>query len=297
MVPQLLSYFSRLVEIMERNFDHLQVAVNIIEDYIILGGNDFLSMHATNIAKILDLVVGNVNDKGLLSVLPVVDILIQCFPMEVPPLISNTLQKLIVICLSGGDDRDPSKTSVKASSAAILARLLVMNTNSLAQLASDPSTSQLLQTASIPVQENILLCLVDIWVDKVDNVSSIQKKTIGLALSIILTLRLPQVLDKLDQILSVCTSVILGRNDDLTEEESSGDMSSSTSPDEGTIPSKEFRKRQIKLSDRVNQLSLEDSVRDNLQTCAAIHGESFNAAMSSMHPSAFAQLKQALKMP
>lgn len=51
--------------------------MNIIEDYIILGGNDFLSMHATNIAKILDLVIGNVNDKGLLSVLPVVDILIQ----------------------------------------------------------------------------------------------------------------------------------------------------------------------------------------------------------------------------
>ncbi|KAK7339912.1 hypothetical protein VNO77_20599 [Canavalia gladiata] len=297
MVPQLLQYFSRLVEIMERNFDHLQVAVNIIEDYIILGGNDFLSMHATNVAKILDLVVGNVNDKGLLSVLPVVDILVQCFPTEVPPLISSTLQKLIVICLSGGDDRDPSKTSVKASSAAILARLLVMNTNSLAQLASDPSTSLLLQTASIPVQENILLCLVDIWVDKVDNVTSIQKKTIGLALSIILTLRLPQVLDKLDQILSVCTSVILGRNDDLTEEESSGDMSSSTSPDEGAIPSKEFRKRQIKFSDRINQLCLEDCVRENLQTCAAIHGESFNAAMNSMHPSAFAQLKQALKMP
>ncbi|XP_020235695.1 importin-11 isoform X3 [Cajanus cajan] len=297
MVPQLLQYFSRLVDIMERNFDHLQVAVNIIEDYIILGGNDFLSMHATNIAKILDLVIGNVNNKGLLSVLPVVDILVQCFPMEVPPLISSTLQKLIVICLSGGDDHDPSKTSVKASSAAILARLLVMNTNSLAQLASDPSTSLLLQTASIPVQENILLCLVDIWVDKVDNVSSIQKKTIGLALSIILTLRLPQVLDKLDQILSVCTSVILGRNDDLTEEESSGDMGSSASPDEGTIPSKEFRKRQIKFSDSINQLSLEECVKENLQTCAAIHGESFNAAMSSMHPSAFAQLKQALKMP
>ncbi|OIW01168.1 hypothetical protein TanjilG_10329 [Lupinus angustifolius] len=200
--------------------DSMLVAVNIIEDYIILGGNDFLGMHATSIAKILDLVVGNVNDKGLLSVLPVIDILIQCFPMEVPPFISSTLQKLIVICLSGGDDCDPSKTSVKASSAAILARLLVMNTNSLAQLASDSSTSLLLQAASIPVQENILLCLVDIWVDKVDHVSSIQKKTIGLALSIILTLRLPEVIDKVDQILSVCTSVILGGKDDLTEEES-----------------------------------------------------------------------------
>ncbi|KAF1883849.1 hypothetical protein Lal_00038341 [Lupinus albus] len=295
MAPQLLSYFSRLVEIMERSFDHLQVAVNIIEDYIILGGNEFLGMHATSIAKILDLVVGNVNDKGLLSVLPIIDILIQCFPMEVPPFISSTLQKLIVICLSGGDDCDPSKTSVKASSAAILARLLVMNTNSLAQLASDSSISLLLQAASIPVQENILLCLVDIWVDKVDHVSSIQKKTIGLALSIILTLRLPQVIDKVDQILSVCTSVILGGKDDLTEEESSSDMSN-TSPDEGTIHSKEFRKRQIKISDPINHLSLEDSVRENVQTCAAIHGESFNAVMNSMHPSALGQLKQALNM-
>lgn len=36
---------------------------------------------------------------------------------------------------------------------------------------------------------------------QVDNVSLPQKKAFGLALSIILTLRLPQVLDKLDQIL------------------------------------------------------------------------------------------------
>ena len=53
----------------------------------------------------------------------------------------------------------------------------------------------------------------------------------------------------------------------------------------------------IKASDPINQLSLEDSVRGNLQTCAALHGDSFNAAISSMHPAAFAQLKQALKMP
>lgn len=66
-----------LVNFFTFSLSEVQVAVNIIEDYIILGGNDFLSMHATNIAKILDLVVGNVNDKGLLSILPVVDILIQ----------------------------------------------------------------------------------------------------------------------------------------------------------------------------------------------------------------------------
>ncbi|CAB4261366.1 unnamed protein product [Prunus armeniaca] len=218
MVPQLLAYFPCVVKIMERSFDHLQVAVNITEDYIILGGSEFLSIHASSVAQILDLVVGNVNDRGLLSTLPVIDILIQCFPLEVPQLISSTLQKLIVICLSGGDDQDPSKTAVKASSAAILARILVMNTNYLAHLTSEPSLLLLLQSSGIPTEENVLLCLVDIWLDKADNVSSIQRKTYGLALSIILTLRLPQVLNKLDQILSVCTTVILGANDDLTEE-------------------------------------------------------------------------------
>ncbi|CAK7343864.1 unnamed protein product [Dovyalis caffra] len=40
--PRLLAYFPCLVEIMERSFDHLQVAVNIFEDYTVLGGIEFL---------------------------------------------------------------------------------------------------------------------------------------------------------------------------------------------------------------------------------------------------------------
>lgn len=296
MVPQLLGYFPCLLEIMERSFDHLQVAVSIIEGYIILGGTEFLNMHTSSVAKLLDIIVGNVNDRGLISTLPVIELLIQCFPLEVPPLISSTLQKLVAICLSG-DEGDPSKTTVKASSAAILARILVMNTNYLAQLTSEPSLALVLHKTGLPTEENILLCLVDVWLEKVDGVTSIQRKTFGLALSIILTLRLPQVLDKLDQILSVCTSVILGETEDLTEGESSGDNMSSSGPQtDDSLPTKEIRRRQIKYSDPINQLSLENSVRENLQTCAALHGESFNAAIARMHPAAFSQLKQALKM-
>ena len=75
---------------------------------------------------------------------------------------------MIVICLTG-DDRVPTSTTVKASAAATLARILVTNTNFLAQLASEPSLLQLLQNAGFPAGENILLCLVDIWLDKVSN--------------------------------------------------------------------------------------------------------------------------------
>lgn len=55
----------------------MQVAASIIEGYIVFGGTEFLNRHASNVARLLDLVVDNVSDKGLLSILPVIDILIQ----------------------------------------------------------------------------------------------------------------------------------------------------------------------------------------------------------------------------
>ncbi|KAH0682783.1 hypothetical protein KY289_020535 [Solanum tuberosum] len=90
--------------------------------------------------------------------------------MEVPQLISSTLQKLIIMCLTGEDDHDPSMEAVKASTSALLARILVMNTNYLAQLTSDPSLSIHLQKSGFPGEENILLCLVDMWLGKVHDV-------------------------------------------------------------------------------------------------------------------------------
>lgn len=82
---------------------------------------------------------------------------------------------MIVICLTGGDDRDPSKTAVKASTAAILARILVMNTNYLAQITSEQSLLLLLQKAGFPNDENILLCLIDTWLDKVIGIRICEK--------------------------------------------------------------------------------------------------------------------------
>ncbi|KAJ6822914.1 importin-11 isoform X1 [Iris pallida] len=300
-VPQLIDFFPYLVSIMERSFDHLKVAIDIIESYIIFGGADFLHRHASSLAKVLDGIFGYVNDKGILSTLPVIDILVQCFPVESPPMICGVLQKLIVICLSGEDDHNPSRTSVRVSSGAVLARVLVMNTNYLAHLASESSLALVLQQAGLSINQNVLLCLVDIWIDKMDSATFIQKKTYALALCIILTLRVPEVINKLEDILSVCTTVILGENKEINEEDSSGDTTSSLSSNDsfayGGVPSKELRRKQIKDSDIVKQLSLENMLRENLKACAALHGEAtFNAALSKIHPSSFAQLQQALRM-
>ena len=59
-----------------RCFD-LQAAMSIIESYILLGGADFLRLHASGVVKIFDIVVGNVKERGMLCTLPVIDSLIQ----------------------------------------------------------------------------------------------------------------------------------------------------------------------------------------------------------------------------
>ncbi|KAK6939541.1 LOW QUALITY PROTEIN: hypothetical protein RJ641_029072 [Dillenia turbinata] len=280
--PQLLECFPCLLEILERSFDHLQVTVNNIESYVILGGNAFLSALASTPAKILDLIVRNVNDGGFLSTL--LDIVFppggaaigqQCssgaklFAVYLLASLyrkaatigcfSWIWQKLIVMCLSGGDDYVPSKTAVKVSIAAILAWILIMNTSYLAQLASEPSLFVTSPECGISNRRECSSVfgwhMVGEGRPLVDHVTSIQRKTIGLvALSIILTLRVPQVLEKLDRILSVCTSVLMGGNDEFSEEES--------------------RSHQ---SDVIGGLSKR---------------ESYNSVIGRMPPGAFAQLKQ-----
>jgi hypothetical protein len=53
------------------------VAVNIVEDYTIFGGSEFLKSHGTSLVNVLDIIVGNVKDKGLVTTLPVIDLLVQ----------------------------------------------------------------------------------------------------------------------------------------------------------------------------------------------------------------------------
>ncbi|PUZ73576.1 hypothetical protein GQ55_2G485400 [Panicum hallii var. hallii] len=299
-VPQLLDLFPYLVGIVNRSFDHLEVTIKILEDYTIFGGSEFLKSHGASLANIIDTIVGNVNDKGLLTSLPIVDLLIQIFPLEAPPLISSALQKLIFISLSQDDGQNPSRTAVRASSGAILARLLVMNTNFSAQLLSEPPLLASIQQAGIAVNNNLLIPLIDMWIDKVDDANATQQKEYAMALSVVLTLQVPQVIDKLDGILSVCTTVIIGSREVKTDDDTSGDITSSSwigndGSGYSNTSSKELRKRQVKDSDPIKLASLENVLRENLKACAVLHGDAaFNAAISRIHPSAFAQLQQAL---
>ena len=68
----------------------MQVAIDIIEDYLIFGGTEFLSRHASSLATLLDGIIANVNDKGILSTLPIIEILVQVCINYIHSLLQST---------------------------------------------------------------------------------------------------------------------------------------------------------------------------------------------------------------
>lgn len=294
MVPPLMNLFPHLVAVMERNFDHLQAAMNIIQSYILLGGANFVRSNASGVVKIFDVVVGNVKEKGMLYTLPVIDSLIQCFPVDAPPLLEGILQKLFVMVASGRDDAD----LVKASAGAVLARVFVQNNAFFAQFTSQPSLFLALQQSGMVVSDQIPLFLFfDAWLDKVDSLTSmLKRKLCALALCILLTVSQPQVLDRLEQILSVCTSVLHETAEENNASASSYDYSSVEDGSMGSVESEESRKRQVISADPIVKVPLAPFLKEKLQTCAQVHGNAaFNMTMAKLHPTLLDQLQKLMQ--
>eukprot|EP00850_Spirogloea_muscicola_P012417 SM000080S22932 [mRNA] locus=s80:226582:234777:+ [translate_table: standard] len=291
MVPQILSLFSHLVPVMERNFDHLQVAMKITESYILLGGADFLHHHAAGVVSILELVIGNVKEKGSLVTLPVVDVLILCFPAEAPPALESVLQKLLYISVEG----QPESDIVIAAAVAVLTRVLLQNPAYFVQLLSKPSTTELLknQLAAQSTSSTPLLLFLESWLDKIDSMSQPAKRKLSaLALCIILSFKNTEILDRLDQILGACMSMLNQSEGDKDGQHVSYDYWP-TGLLEDESPESEFaRRRQVSAADPVHTLSLKPLLKEKLQECSSVHGESrFREAMSRLHPSLLAQLQ------
>jgi hypothetical protein len=294
MVPTLMDLFPHLVSVMELNFEHLQAAMCIIESYILLGGADYLRLHASGVVKVFEIVVGNVKEKGMLCTLPVIDSLIQCFPMDAPALLEGILQKLLILVVSGHDDGD----LVKASAGAVLARVFVQNNAFFASFASQPSLSLALRQSGAAVSEqSALFIFFDAWLDKVDSLTSLcKRKLCALALCILLTVGQPQVLDRLVQILSVCTSVLNETEEDFNDGASGDYYSSEEARSMGPIVSEDSRKRQVVIADPIGKVPLALFLKEKLRICAQLHGNAaFDTAMTRLHPALYDQLQQLMQ--
>jgi hypothetical protein len=58
----------------------MQVALGILESYLLLAGRELLEVHAPAVVTLLASLLESLNERGTLLVFPVLDTLLQLFP-------------------------------------------------------------------------------------------------------------------------------------------------------------------------------------------------------------------------
>ena len=76
---------------MQRTTEHTAVGMKLATSCILLGGADLLRAHGAALVDVLRSYIGNVKDRGMLLLLPVMDLVVQCFPEEGPGLLTPAL--------------------------------------------------------------------------------------------------------------------------------------------------------------------------------------------------------------
>lgn len=96
--------------------EHIQTATQIITSCVLLGGPDFMSRHAATIVGILCILLGNVKERGMLLLLPVMGLLLCSYPEHMPGFMEPALQRLLHLLLS---DQEPSQVIAGGQSSLI----------------------------------------------------------------------------------------------------------------------------------------------------------------------------------
>lgn len=81
--------------------EHIQVACHICTSAILLGGAPFLERHAGGMVGMLSALLGNVKERGMLLLLPLMGLALTAFPEDMPLALEPALARLLRLLLAG----------------------------------------------------------------------------------------------------------------------------------------------------------------------------------------------------
>lgn len=295
--PQLLDLFPNLVAIMERSTEHIQPAMQIATSCILLGGTDFLQQHGQNLTRMLSGLIGNVKERGMLLIIPVVELVLQVAPQQGPAMLRETLRRLMALTLSGQET-----PVVEAAAMSVFARLLLQDGSMFMEIFTQSGG---LNSSGSDWPESFMKFL-DRWLDRFDIIASDrQRKLNALALCVLLHVQLAPLMQRLGLLVSHITSVwceVEGSNGSDDRPHFGYDFFNATRFEDtstATLASEEAegeitRRRQLHERDPVNCIKLSSFLRDNILRSLAENDEGFKAAMAQLDPSLMSELQKAL---
>lgn len=217
--------FAHLPPVLNRDLEFLQVAMQLVEAYVIMGAGSFFETHAGAVTTIFNATVAEVSQRGAAYVAAAIETVLRRFPNEGADMLrqGGVLSKLLATVMeSEADDRSgnggggiggaPSMMdhTISTHYVCLLARVAFTAPEQLRALFHMPGVSD----GSPPEVLARLLQLVDVMLKRFRSVGGgsdpsgpWHRKLVALALVSFLPAD-PNVLQRLDAILSVCVDVL-----------------------------------------------------------------------------------------
>lgn len=211
--------FNNAIRLLERDYEHIKVVLEILEHYVRKGGAQFWEIHHQAVAGMLTNVVGNVRAEASHQIAEVMELVIAVFPVEQLACCFPVVKAMISACDAfRRKESQCEPDGVIASYLSVVALLLVRNFDVSLAHAFDNDQSALLM-----VVEAMLHVYYTVGSSPL---TSTRRKVWALALCASLSLVSEPMLEKTGEILEVCVDVI------DTEREDAQDASGSNADDQ-----------------------------------------------------------------
>ena len=284
--------FPLTLKLLSRDFEHIENIMSILQGYVLLGSSKFLQSHSSTVMKLLELVVGELAEKGALIVISAIENLLKCFPKQmtqiliVSKIMSNRILKSVFIC-----DADKNKRNRTGQSRAESPRVIIGYMSILARCyASAP------EVLTPVLNNNILIKLTSLWLEKYDSLKDMWRKKLWTSCLVFLVGRHTQnreIFQFLPQILDVVVNHLHEMNSSAGIAHAKETVPGSNFDEiEDEMPFGTFRLRHIFTHDPVFTANVRTVMNQSLQACRNTVGDAaFNSIISSVPPSSIEFLK------
>ncbi|CAG9463738.1 unnamed protein product [Pedinophyceae sp. YPF-701] len=213
---ELLDVFPALRGVAESSTEHVHLACQCMQSCVLMGGAAFLRKHGGTLAAILDGLMASVNERGLLFVVPVIELVVKCFPDDGPALLEAPLMRALSSLL-----KSPESTLAANAIVGLFARIASHDPGAVLALVDHAARSGL-QAPPMPgggAAPTLLGALLDAWTESFDCLSSgSSRKLSALGLCSLLADPPGDVLQRVAEVSACVTSAYV-----QTEQQKAGD--------------------------------------------------------------------------
>eukprot|EP01113_Clastostelium_recurvatum_P003868 TRINITY_DN11706_c0_g1_i5.p1 TRINITY_DN11706_c0_g1~~TRINITY_DN11706_c0_g1_i5.p1 ORF type:complete len:908 (-),score=233.16 TRINITY_DN11706_c0_g1_i5:29-2398(-) len=275
----LLDIYPNITRIMQGSVEHLDQVLPIMDGYLMMGHQVFLAQHGQAMADTLYRIMGDLSPKGTLMFVKPIETLLQMFPQQGTQLIMQVLLKILAVIMAKTEQE-----RVTVCYLGVLARVALENAEGFLDVFRIAARMQNTPDAFL----DLLALFIDIWLEKIDNMTSLQRKLSALAMCNLL----PGVAVSsvscvgLARMLPLLVTTIVGVIPDAEESRSESSLGYEDLELEELVgrSSAESQMRNLIVKDPVNKRDLREFLSTRVRDAEALAGPRLQQLMATVDP-------------